>query len=90
MNISKQIEDEFKVLDDSANWLVEAASEAITKLGSLEQEYSKAPTPENLEKIEQGVRNLEALLAKANKELEFCDNFYNKYKQYIDKDAQED
>ena len=90
MNISKQIEDEFKVLDDSANWLLEVASEAITKLDSLEQEYSKAPTPENLEKIEQGVRNLEALLAKANKEFEFCDNFSNKYKQYIDKDAQED
>lgn len=90
MNISEQIADEFKVLDDSANWLVKVASEAMTKLDSLEQEYSKAPTPENLQKIEQAILNLETLLAKANKELEICDNFYNKYKQYIDKHAQED
>lgn len=90
MNISEQIADEFKVLDDSANWLVKVASEAMAKLDSLEQEYSKAPTPENLQKIEQAIHNLETLLAKTNKELEICDNFYNKYKQYIDKHAQED
>lgn len=90
MNISQQIADEFKVLDDSANWLVKVASEAMAKLDSLEQEYSKTPTPENLQKIEQAIHNLETLLAKANKELEICDNFYNKYKQYIDKHAQED
>jgi sugar-specific transcriptional regulator TrmB len=70
MNISEQIADEFKVLDDSANWLVKVASEAMAKLDSLEQEYSKAPTPENLQKIEQAIHNLETLLAKTNKELE--------------------
>ena len=36
------------------------------------------------------MKTLEIYLARANKELEICDKFYNKYKQYIDKDAQED
>lgn len=90
MNISEQISDEFKVLDDSANWLVKSTREVITRLDSLQQEYSKEPTPENLQKFNGAVSNLEALLAKANKELEICDDFYDKYKRYIDKDAKED
>lgn len=90
MNISGQISDEYKVLDDSANWLVKNTTEAITKLDSLQQEYSKAPTPENLQKLNGAISNLKVLLARASRELQICDDFYDKYKGYIDKDAQED
>ena len=90
MSISKQIEQEYKVLDDSAHWLVKVSTKAMEDLDSSEEEYLMSPTPENRQKIEAAMKTLEIYLARANKELEICDKFYNKYKQYIDKDAQED
>jgi len=90
MSISKQIEEEFKVLDDSAHWIVKVSAKAMEDLDSSEKEYLISPTPENRQKIESAVKTLEIYLAKANRELETCDKFYNKYKKYIDKDAQED